>query len=307
MKNRQNLIHLFDPSPHTSPFDINMAADAGFDMVIPYDNVKLEHVHGLVQDTIFSRDKHGIKQTGIFFGGRNVELALDMLEIAEKAMVPPFQVSVLADPSGAFTTAAAVIACIEQSLKKQGIDGIKDLNVVVIGGTGAVGSTSGAIASLEGARVTIIDHVSMERATAIADKFNTRFGTQLNPEVAGTDEDKIRLIESADILISAALAGLEVVSATVLKEARQLKVAADVNAVPPAGIKGIKRKDFGEPMEFASQSTSAVGIGALALGDIKYKTQKELLKDLVTLEEAVYYDFRDAFFQARKLLDSDKD
>ena len=83
-----------------------------------------------------------------------------MLDIAEKAMVPPFQVSVLADPSGAFTTAAAVIACIEQSLKKQGINSIKDLNVVVIGGTGAVGSTSGAIASLEGAKVTIIDHVS---------------------------------------------------------------------------------------------------------------------------------------------------
>ncbi len=298
---RENLIHLFDSSPHVSPFDINMAADAGFDMVIPYDNVLLEHVQGLVQDTIFSRDKHGIKQTGIFFGGRSVDLALDMLDTAEKAMVPPFQVSVLADPSGAFTTAAAVIACTEKALKIHQINQLKDLKVVVIGGTGAVGSTCGAIASLQGADVTVVDHVSMERATAISNKFNARFETQLIPDVASTDEDKVRLISDADVIISAALAGLEVVSATVLNEAENLKVAADVNAVPPAGIKGIKRKHFAEPMEFAVSSPKAVGIGALAIGDIKYKTQKELLRDLMELDEAVYYDFRDAFLRARKL------
>ncbi len=298
----QNLIHMFDPSPHVSPFDINMAADAGFDMVIPYDGVLLEHVHGLVQDTIFSRDKHGIKQTGIFFGGRSVDLALDMLDIAEKAMVPPFQVSVLADPSGAFTTAAAVIACIEKALRVHAIKGLKDLKTIVIGGTGSVGSTCGAIASLQGAEVTIIDHVSMERASAITDTFNRRFQTKLKPDVAGTDEDKIRLIRDADILISAALAGLEVISATVLKEANNLKVAADVNAVPPSGIKGIKRKHFAEPMEFALNSPKALGIGALAIGDVKYKTQKELLRDLVELDEAVYYDFRDAYRRASDLV-----
>ena len=298
----QNLIHMFDSSPHVSPFDINMAADAGFDMVIPYDNVLLEHVHGLVQDTIFSRDMQGIKQTGIFFGGRNVDLALDMLDVAEKAMVPPFQVSVLADPSGAFTTASAVIACIEKSLKLHQITELKGLKVVVIGGTGSVGSTSAAIASLQGAHVTVVDHVSMERATGIADKFNNRFGTRLIPDVAGADEDKIRLIKDADIIISAALAGLEVISATVLNEATNLKVAADVNAVPPAGIKGIKRKHFSEPMEFALNSPKAVGIGALAIGDVKYKTQKALLRELVELDDAVYYDFRDAFLRARELV-----
>ncbi len=295
------LIHMFDPSPHVSPFDINMAADAGFDMVIPYDNVQLEHVHGLVQDTIFSRDSTGVKHTGIFLGGRNVDLALDMLDVAKKAMVPPFQVSVLADPSGAFTTAGAVIACIEKALKTLQINELKGLNVVVIGGTGSVGGTCGAIASLEGAEVTLVDHVSMERATALAEKFNTRFGCHLKADVAGTDEDKIRLISDADIVISAALAGLEVISATVLKEAKNLKVAADVNAVPPAGIKGIERKHNAEPMEFAVNSPSAVGIGALAIGDVKYKTQKDLLKDLVKFDDPVYYDFRDAFARAKKL------
>jgi methylene-tetrahydromethanopterin dehydrogenase len=296
------LIHMFDPSPHVSPFDINMAADAGFDMVIPYNNVLLEHVHGLVQDTIFSRDSTGVKHTGIFFGGRDVDLSLDMLDVAKKAMFPPFQVSVLADPSGAFTTAGAVVACVEKALKTHQIDNLKGLKVVVIGGTGSVGSTCGAIASQQGAEVTVVDHVSMDRATQIANKFNTRFETRLKADVAGTDEDKIRLISDADVIISAALAGLEVISATVLKEAKNLKVAADVNAVPPAGIKGIKSKHMAQPMEFAVNSPGAVGIGALAIGDIKYKTQKKLLKDLVKFDDPVYYDFRDAFIRAQKLV-----
>ncbi|MEE9412300.1 MAG: hypothetical protein V3V22_04530 [Methylococcales bacterium] len=54
-------------------------------------------------------------------------------------------------------------------------------------------------------------------------------------------------------------------------------------------------------MEFAVNTSNAVGIGALAIGDLKYKTQKDLLGELVTLDDPVYYDCRDAFDRARKL------
>src|SRR5512137_1064152 len=106
---KRTIIHLFDPMPHNSPFDLNMAADAGFEVLLPYSNVKLAEVNGLVQDAIFSRGPSGVKRTGIFIGGRDIRLALDMLAAAKKAMVPPFEVSVFADPSGAFTTAAALV------------------------------------------------------------------------------------------------------------------------------------------------------------------------------------------------------
>src|SRR3546814_18084745 len=53
---------------------------------------------------IFSRGPRGAKRTGVFIGGRNAVLALDMLGAARKAMVPPFEISVFADPAGSFTT-----------------------------------------------------------------------------------------------------------------------------------------------------------------------------------------------------------
>ena len=74
----------------------------------------LDEVTGLVQDAIFSRPpKIGVR-TGMFFGGKNATLALDMLAKAKKALVPPFGISFFADPNGSFTTAAAMVACVEK-------------------------------------------------------------------------------------------------------------------------------------------------------------------------------------------------
>ena len=106
---KRSILHMFDPMPNNSPFDINMALDAGFDVLMPYSNVKLENIQNLTQDAIFSRSPSGIKKTGIFIGGRDIGLAIDMLEATKPAMVPPFEVSVFADPSGAYTTAAALV------------------------------------------------------------------------------------------------------------------------------------------------------------------------------------------------------
>ncbi|MBZ4203316.1 MAG: methylenetetrahydromethanopterin dehydrogenase, partial [Methylovulum sp.] len=62
---KRSIIHMFDPMPHNSPFDINMAMDAGFDVLMPYCNVKLENINALTQDTIFSRGAAGVKRTAI--------------------------------------------------------------------------------------------------------------------------------------------------------------------------------------------------------------------------------------------------
>jgi hypothetical protein len=113
---KRSILHMFDPMPNNSPFDINMALDAGFDVLMPYSNVKLESIQNLTQDAIFSRSPSGIKKTALFIGGRDIGLAIDMLEATKPAMVPPFEVSVFADPSGAYTTAAALVACVEKAL-----------------------------------------------------------------------------------------------------------------------------------------------------------------------------------------------
>ena len=49
-----------------SPFDVNMATDAGFDMIAPYTDVDLKEVPGFVQDSIFSA-RRSSRRTGHVF------------------------------------------------------------------------------------------------------------------------------------------------------------------------------------------------------------------------------------------------
>ena len=77
-----------------------------------------------------------------------------------------------------------------------------------------------------------------------------------------------------------------------------LLVAGDVNAVPPAGIEGVGVMDDGAPL--AAASGKAVGVGALAIGDVKYKVQRGLFEAMLDAEKPLYLDFRDAFALARK-------
>lgn len=299
---KRSILHMFDPMPHNSPFDINMAMDAGFDVMMPYNNVKLENVHGLVQDAIFSRGPSGVKKTAVFIGGRNLGLAVDMLEATKKAMVPPFEVSVFADPSGAFTTAAALVACVEKQLKEKHGKQLKDCHGVVFGGTGSVGIATGVIASLAGADITLTDHLSIDTALSIANEYNNRFGCSLKGTYASSDADKARLVTHADLVFCTAKAGIQVLNADILDDAQQLKVAGDVNAVPPLGIEGIKRNDMGAPLVHAIHAQGAVGIGALAVGNVKYQLQNLMLKLLLETDKPLYLDFRDAYEKAKGIV-----
>ena len=149
---RPYILHMFTPGRQMSPFDINMAADAGYQIIVPYCEVGVDGIAGLTQDTIFSRGPKGVARTGIFIGGRDALLAADMLERAKAAMFKPFVVSLMADPSGAYTTAAAMVACVEAALQQQHAQGLQGQRVVVLGGTGPVGRIAGVIAAQAGAR-----------------------------------------------------------------------------------------------------------------------------------------------------------
>ena len=299
---KRSILHMLDPMPNNSPFDINMAMDAGFDVLMPYSNVKLDSIYRLTQDAIFSRSPSGVKRTGIFIGGRDLALALDMLTTAQQAMVPPFEVSVFADPSGAFTTAAALVACVEKELKTKHGKELKDCKALVFGGTGPVGIATGIIAALAGAETYLVDHLSKDTAQDVANAYNRRFACKLKAAVASNDAEKARLIADADIVFCAAKAGIQVLNAAVLKEAIQLKVAGDVNAVPPLGIEGVKRNHLGEPLIHAINAAGAVGVGALAVGNVKYQLQNEMLKLMLATDKPVYLDFRQAFDKARELV-----
>jgi methylene-tetrahydromethanopterin dehydrogenase len=292
------ILHMLSPLRHVSPFDVNMALDAGFNVVVPYTGVELADVTGLVQDAIFSRGPKGAKRTAMFIGGRNATLALDMLDIARKSMVPPFAVSVFADPAGSFTTAAAMVACVEKILKEKSSVSLSGRKVAVFGATGVVGFSASVIAAREGAHVLLVGYDGAERVKQLAEIAATRFQVKLDYADGSSDALKAAALKDAEIVLSAGRAGVQVLSTAQLQQAKALKLAADVNAVPPAGIEGLSAQDNGAPLK----GTSAMGIGALAIGGIKYKVEATLFRKMIEAEKPLYLDFRDAFQLAREIV-----
>jgi methylene-tetrahydromethanopterin dehydrogenase len=295
---KPHILHLFTATEQVSPFDVNMAYDSGYDAVMPYTNVSLAQVPALTQDAIFSRGPKGVRRTGLFIGGRETGLAADMLDAARRAMVPPFEISVFVDPSGAFTTAAAMIAAVERQLQKAHASSLEGKTVMIFGGSGPVGAAAAVLAAQAGAHVGIVARENATRARNTAQECNRRYGTSIEPVEATTAASKKTMMQRAHIVLATAKAGHRVVGKELLADARALLVAADVNAVPPSGIEGLDAMDNGKPLQ--SASGKAVGIGALAIGNIKYQTQRGLLKTMLEADKAQYLNLPEAFQEARK-------
>ncbi len=292
------LLHMFNPTKNVSPFDVNMAYEADFDGVIPYTEVSLEDIHALTQDTIFSRGSTGVKRTGIFIGGRDFGLAMDMLKRAKAAMVPPFEVSVFADPSGAVTTAAALIACVEVWVRRQRQGGLEGKKVYIIG-TGPVAICAGVLAAKSGANTTLMSYQGTQLAQGIADEYNSRYSVTMKGGDSSSGEAILAFLEQADVVVSAVKAGIRTLSAGQLERASELIVAADVNAVPPLGIEGIGVHDLGRVLE--NTPARAVGIGALAIGNVKYRVHYRLFQMMIEAEKPLYIDHTVAFRVAQEI------
>jgi len=296
---KPSILHLFTAAKNASPFDVNMAYDAGFDKIMPYTNVELAEVAGLTQDAIFSRSPSGVKREGIFIGGRDIDLAMQMLHAAKAAMFAPFACSVFADPSGAFTTAAAMIAKVEAHLKAKFTEDINGKTLSVFGATGPVGGCAAIIAALQGANVHLVAHNSVARVEAKAQFWNTEYQINLQTIDGSSDAKKADILAQTDIVICAAAAGIQVISLEQLIQAKRLKIAADVNAVAPNGVQGV---DVGHDGVLVA-GTNIYGIGALAIGQLKYATQHHLLKQMLPQdqEKPKYLEFMAAYNLAREL------
>lgn len=293
----KNILHMLSPLKHMSPFDVNMALDAGYDSVTPYTGVTLEEVTALVQDAMFSRSPRDAVRTGVFIAGKDAGLALDMLERFRATLLKPFEISAFADPAGSFTTAAAMVACVEKLLKQKKGKTLDKTKILIFGATGVVGYAAGVISALEGADVVLAGYDGPTRVQQKADDIKKRFGVDVRAVDGSTEEKKTEALQGVEVVFCAAAAGVRVLSKETLAAAKSLLVAADVNAVPPAGIEGLELHANG-----AELTGGALGVGPLAIGDIKYKTESGLFQRMATSSKAVALDFRDAFVLAKELV-----
>ena len=293
----KNILHMLTPLRHMSPFDVNMAVDAGFDAVIPYTGVTLDEVKGLVQDAIFSRPPKVGVRTGVFFGGKQAIPALDMLDAARKALVPPFGISFFADPAGSFTTAAAMVACVEKMLREKKNRDLRGTRVAVFGATGVVGFSAAVIAALQGADVSLVGYDGIKRVSDAAQQIKARFDAQVGAVDGSSDAKKADILAGAEVALCAGRAGVQVISRPQLQAVRDLLVVADVNAVPPPGVEGLDMMANGVELN----AHGALGVGPLAIGNIKYKTEFGLFRKMIEAAKPVSFDFRDAFALAHEL------
>lgn len=285
-----SILHLITAAGNASPFDVNMAYDAGFDKIMPYTSVSLDEISALTQDAIFSRSPSGVKREALFFGGRDIMLALDMQQAAKKAMFDPFSVSTMTDPSGAFTTSGALMAKVAQHLVPSR-DALAKQSIAIFGASGTVGSTSALIAAAQGANVKLVAHAGVERMQKHADILKEKYGYSLEVVPGQTDEDKLNVLNAVTVAITAAPVGVRVLEKKHYENSSTLKVIADVNAVAPSGIEGVEAKDDGVKIG----KNKILGIGALAIGQLKYVTQQKLLQQMLLGEKPVHLDYNHAF------------
>jgi len=302
-ENPPSLLFYLDTDPKASPFDICMAYDAGYNAVIPYENVTAEDSKTVALDALLSRGPKGAKNTVFMIGGKNAEKAEEVLEAIKNAMFPPFKGNIIIDPAGAYTTAAAMVAKTENALLSNKLGELKDKTCAIMG-TGAVGQIAAVLLAKMGCNVMIaslnpkrVD--GKEHAEGIAKLLAKDHGVQVQGIFAPTAASKIEIIKKADIIMCAGVRGVRIIDKEMLNEVKHMKVLLDINAIPPLGIEGIELKD-----DMREMMPGIFTIGALAVGELKHKLEKEILREARTAGKDVY-NYNVALPMARKLLEKD--
>ncbi|MEM2953954.1 MAG: NAD(P)-dependent methylenetetrahydromethanopterin dehydrogenase [Candidatus Bathyarchaeia archaeon] len=295
------ILFFLDTDKRASPFDICQAYDAGFNAVVPYENVTSEEAKRIVQDAIFSRDPKGVKRTCFFVGGKDMEKAEDVLKVVRESMFPPFQANVIIDPAGSYTTATAMVAKVEDAIEKAKLGNLKDKKVAVFG-TGAVGRVAAILLAKLGCQVIIVspnpDRKDGEEYMAkLSNLLREKYGVMVEGVFAPTDAKKAEIVKNADVILCASVAGVRIITREMLSESKFVKVIADVNAVPPLGVEGMKLDD--NMREFMP---GIFGIGPITIGRLKYKLEQEILREARRNGKGTVYSYNHAMELARKML-----
>ena len=90
------------------------------------------------------------------------------------------------------------------------------------------------------------------------------------------------LLVFVQLVIAAGAAGVELLPADVRQTMRNLKVAIDVNAVPPVGIAGISSRDK------AVDQAGVICYGAFGVGGLKMKIHKAAVRKLFESNSQIF-------------------
>jgi hypothetical protein len=260
-----------DTDPQPSVFDGVVAVDSGAEHLFRHGGVTPDRVRDLVYGGLFTRAPKDLKRTAVFVGGSDVSAGEAVFQAVRDTFFGPFKMSVMLDSNGANTTAAAAVVAALNAFDGK-LDGVK---AAVLGGTGPVGQRVARLLARQGAEVAVgsrkVDRAK-EAARAIA------AATGQSPTAFGAEgDDALReALEGRELVVAAGAPGATLLPGKVLDGLGALRVAIDLNAVPPAGIEGIERDDAGKARGKVA-CWGAIGVGGKKM-DIHRRAIRELFE-----------------------------
>ena len=271
----RKLLLQLDSSRLPSVFDQVVAYDAGADAIMSYGGVTEGDVRDLIHGCIFTRAPKDLHNTAVWIGGNNMSAGEQLLAMAQDSLFAPFCVSIMLDSNGSNTTAVAAVIKIEETLGD-----VRGKKVLILAGTGPVGQRAAGLLARDGAEVTITSR-KPEQGDKARQFIDARFKVQVN-SVAMSDPAKLpELLEGVDVLLNSGPAGVQMVPKTSWVGHKTLKVAVDLNAVPPLGIEGVEVNDAGATRE------GLTVFGAFGVGNFKTKLHKACVSKLFTRNDLV--------------------
>jgi hypothetical protein len=265
----------FDTDTHESVFDRVVAVDAGVDELFSYGGIHPDNVTPLVHGAIFTRGPADLKNTAVFIGGSNVVEGEKLLAKVRKAFFGPMQVSVMMDSNGCNTTAAAAVAIAGKHLSLKGAE------ATVLGATGPVGFRAAQLLAREGAHVSVVSR-TLDRASAAVESILEKYpDAKLRAVAADTSAEAESCCRTQQLVIAAGAAGVCFLQEGALSRLSNLKLAIDLNAVPPVGIADIKATAK------AVDHSGTVCYGALGVGGLKMKVHRLALQNLFEANDRV--------------------
>jgi len=271
---RKVLLQL-DSSRLPSVFDQVVAYDAGADVIMSYGGVTETDVRDLILGCIFTRAPKDLKNTAVWIGGNNMSAGEQLLAMAQDTLFPPFKVSIMLDSNGSNTTAVAAVVRIEQAVGE-----VRGKRAIILAGTGPVGQRAAGLLAKGGAKVTITSR-KPEQGDKARRAISERFSVEVNALTMADPSAADNVIGDAEILLSSGPAGVLMVPKASWSKSSTLKVAVDLNAVPPLGIEGIELNDSG------AERNGVKVYGAFGVGGFKTKLHKACVARLFERNDLV--------------------
>jgi hypothetical protein len=263
MDKRKILIQL-DTDPDPSVFDRIVAIDAGADEVFSYGSAKPETVRDKVHGAIFTRGPKDLARTALFIGGSDVSAGEKLLAEVQRHMIPQYglRVSVLLDSNGANTTAAAAVRSAARHMD------LSQARALILAGTGPVGQRVALLLAREGAEVRLASRQRDRAALAVMAVQAKVSGARLEPAAVAGPDDLAAALDGRTVVFAAGAAGVVLLPKAARMACPTLRVAVDLNAVPPLGVEGVEVADKGKERD------GVIGYGALGVGDLKMKVHR---------------------------------